>query len=51
MLAAMSHTAVDVVYKDGVLKPEGDAPFAGALQDSARYRLRMAKRALIRLIM
>ena len=40
MIDAMSATAVDVVvvYKDGVLKPEGDARFAGALQDSTRYR-------------
>lgn len=36
----MTATAVDVVvvYKDGVLKPEGDPRFAGALQDSRRYR-------------
>jgi hypothetical protein len=36
----MSATAVDVVvvYKDGVLKPEGDARFEGALQESRRYK-------------
>ena len=39
MIFAMTATAVDVVvYKDGVLKPEGDPRFAGALQDSRRYR-------------
>ena len=40
MIATMTATAVDVVvvYKDGVLKPEGDARFEGALQDSKRYR-------------
>ena len=40
MLGAMSATAVDVVvvYKDGVLKPEGGTRSAGILQDSARYR-------------
>ena len=40
MIPAMTATAVDVVvvYIDGVLKPEGDARFAGALQDSKRYK-------------
>ncbi len=36
----MSAVAIDVlvVYKDGVLKPEGDARSADALRDRARYR-------------
>ena len=42
MSLAMSATAtavdVAVVFKDGVLKPEGDVRLADALKDSTRYR-------------
>ena len=40
LVMSATGTAVDVVvvFKDGVLKPEGDARLVDALKDSTRYR-------------
>lgn len=40
LVMSATATAVDVVvvFKDGVLKPEGDVRLADALKDSTRYR-------------